>query len=115
MNHNPFIFFLAEEKDNQDSVQMMTTMPFSRRNNLKPKVQTHFLGKLTCFNGINGPRHLSIIIKTSTLLQENISFLLFFTVVDQCDQVLTAVVDLISKLMIYEKKSLNCFTFFLVL
>ena len=115
MNHNPFIFFLAEEKDNQDSVQMMTTMPFSRRNNLKPKVQTHFLGKLTCFNGINGPRHLSIIIKTSTLLQENISFLLFFTVVDQCDQVLTAVVDLISKLMIYEKKFLNCFTFFLVL
>ena len=81
MNHNPFIFFLAEEKDNQDSVQMMTTMPFSRRNNLKPKVQTHFLGKLV------------------------ISFLLFFTVVDQCDQVLTAVVDLISKLMIYEKNS----------
>ena len=32
MNHNPFIFFLAEEKDNQDSVQMITTMPFSRRN-----------------------------------------------------------------------------------
>ena len=83
MNHNPFIFFLAEEKDNQDSVQMITTMPFLG----EIKVHTSFLWKLTCFNGINGPRHLSIIIKTSTLVQENTFH----------SNVLTAVFDLISQ------------------
>ena len=33
MNQNSFIFFLAEEKDNKDYVQMIT-MPFSMENNL---------------------------------------------------------------------------------
>ena len=76
MNQNSFIFFLAEEKDNKDYVQMIT-MPFSMENNLNGEHRyirhTYipiFLWKLTCFNSINWPRHLSMVLKTCTLGQE---------------------------------------------